>query len=816
MARVPLQNTPTEQLNPGSAVQFGATNVTPMQDVVSDDIANIGKAQKDAAQIAYAIQADYDDAKTKELFNEFSGNAMEIRNNYTLLEGKNAVEVVGKNAETNEPITVYDQSMSDLSSLMATFESRTDNKNQLEILRSMMKADTLLHQNAMSKHSLTEQKKYKDAEHAAQTTTMASAAGLEAYDWRLGVQIDGVPPTDKESNYWTRRIAALESFEELATSQGFDKQNLATDPPTFDSDQRIQGRQKVLTAIHDTAISNFLAKGDFMEAKAYLEYFEGEGEIPVELAAKHIKNINTGYNSQKSVKIVDSLFTNGDLSSNNFTNSFNFINGLNSSHAATDGKGEVKNGQHLQNGFFVEGNDINASQEILEKEVNLSKFHKDEGGFNLGQGHLTSLTFLTAKFGDVKKADAIFTKAKSELADGFDATKYGKDAQYTMEYDKKLLEKVNEIGIAELTKKFGDSDYANAVIKDFEYINNFINTGKTGSPFTQDAENGVANLNELRNHLKATIDNPELLKTAIAELESRHGDEVAAKEQEYKNHLAKVSEIAYQSPGNWKEIAKNDPQGWNMLKESDKKKLMKGPSKVDNVDLLIDLYSNPEKLFIGTPENPGFEQYRGDLTESTYLEMFQKIKAGTLGPGGGTGSGSTSVDKDVLDLKLKEYEFTAIRNQNNKARKDDYLQILKTWKDQVEDFKADGGKLDRQVKEQILERILNNRVMVSGGFNFGTGGGKEFVVAALDQDQLDKTYTIVVNPKDGLKTKIFHSKIPDEVRDYMLAGYERNGQRLSFNEMATRWVQLGMPRSKIDVDHAVNQQKGLYGKVDKL
>ena len=73
-----------------------------------------------------------------------------------------------------------------------------------------------------------------------------------------------------------------------------------------------------------------------------------------------------------------------------------------------------------------------------------------------------------------------------------------------------------------------------------------------------------------------------------------------------------------------------------------------------------------------------------------------------------------------------------------------------------------------------------------------------------------------MNPKDGLKTKIFHSKIPDEVRDYMLAGYERNGQRLSFNEMATRWVQLGMPRSKIDVDHAVNQQKGLYGKVDKL
>jgi len=87
-------------------------------------------------------------------------------------------------------------------------------------------------------------------------------------------------------------------------------------------------------------------------------------------------------------------------------------------------------------------------------------------------------------------------------------------------------------------------------------------------------------------------------------------------------------------------------------------------------------------------------------------------------------------------------------------------------------------------KYLIKKRILANKVQLSGGISFGTGYGKEYVVAAVDPDQLSKTYSLVINPKDGLKTKVFHSKIPDEVRDHMLAGYEMNGMRLSYQEMA--------------------------------
>ena len=77
---------------------------------------------------------------------------------------------------------------------------------------------------------------------------------------------------------------------------------------------------------------------------------------------------------------------------------------MSSSHTITDGVGVVKNGLHQQNGVLPEANNITGSQESLEQIVNQSKFHQEDGSFNLGAGHLTPLTFFTAKLGDVKKA----------------------------------------------------------------------------------------------------------------------------------------------------------------------------------------------------------------------------------------------------------------------------------------------------------------------------------------------------------------------------------------------------------------------------
>ena len=166
MARVPGGGgfVPQEQLNPGSPVTFGASRVTPMEDVVSDDIERMSKAQTQASNIAFQIQSDFDDARSKELFTMFSGEAMERRNYYLSLEGKNAVGTVRIDPETNQPITVFDEEMGNMTALIEKYSAMADNKNQKQILETMMRSDVLLHQNAMSKHSITQLKIYKENE----------------------------------------------------------------------------------------------------------------------------------------------------------------------------------------------------------------------------------------------------------------------------------------------------------------------------------------------------------------------------------------------------------------------------------------------------------------------------------------------------------------------------------------------------------------------------------------------------------------------------------------------------------------------------
>ena len=63
----------TRTIKSGSPVTFGASGVTPMEDVVSDDIERMSKAQTQASNIAFQIQSDFDDARSKELFTMFSG-----------------------------------------------------------------------------------------------------------------------------------------------------------------------------------------------------------------------------------------------------------------------------------------------------------------------------------------------------------------------------------------------------------------------------------------------------------------------------------------------------------------------------------------------------------------------------------------------------------------------------------------------------------------------------------------------------------------------------------------------------------------------
>ena len=109
MARVPFQQNLNQELAAGSEVQFGATSVDPMRDVVSDDIKRQGRALTQAGQTIQKLDDELNDAEAKRLYNEAHYEVEAVANEYTQLKGVNAVGTIQTEGEGEEQKTVLDE-----------------------------------------------------------------------------------------------------------------------------------------------------------------------------------------------------------------------------------------------------------------------------------------------------------------------------------------------------------------------------------------------------------------------------------------------------------------------------------------------------------------------------------------------------------------------------------------------------------------------------------------------------------------------------------------------------------------------------------
>ena len=80
--QVPLQTTPSAELAAGSEVQFSATGIEPVKDVVTDDIQRLSKAQTELGATIQKIDNELNDAEGKRLANEYYGEAERIKNKH--------------------------------------------------------------------------------------------------------------------------------------------------------------------------------------------------------------------------------------------------------------------------------------------------------------------------------------------------------------------------------------------------------------------------------------------------------------------------------------------------------------------------------------------------------------------------------------------------------------------------------------------------------------------------------------------------------------------------------------------------------------
>ena len=779
MAKVPL--TPEQGYEIGSAPQFSGTTVQPVQDTVTDDLVNFSKAQNAVSAIAFKLQDEYNDAESKKLYNEFYSELETTTSNYLNTQGFDAVKVVDK--ENNE--TAYDQTNKIITDLLASYSDRASNGEIKYMFENMASVSVTSAQSKMTKHSIKQQRLAHEAEVTASITNKKTAAMNSYETWQD-------PTGDFVLNY----TAGLELLKEQAVLKGWNIDPDAVDP----SGNKIPVSSRFIESVNEynmeilkDLIKQLDADGKHEQITLVLEKFK-----PI-MKEEDFANISISvkekYDDYNSEKIVDTiLFNNGNQNSGNYLDQAEKIFSLNSSNnSSNDIGGSVKDGFNTNDELLdTTNNERNENIELLEQIKNTSKFYNSETTTRLIPEHQTTHLFAIQKLG-VKKADAFYTKAKSQI--DIDTKRYKEDPIYAKKINGQIIDNYNKLILEEVYKiyaRFGEGKYAITVANDLQVIKKGINYDSSVTENINPITN-LRPLNVLKEELKSTITNPKQLEYALQDLEIKYNKIKNEREGAYNQVLNNAKEIAFAEPGGWKNLKANGIDIDNFTKQ-DQEILKNGQPEKSDLDTIIKLEKNPVEVATN------LNAYSQLLSQSDYLGL--KNYAKSLRSESSTGS--ATADATMFDDTLITYGFDTIftkkkgkGRENNTGetdldKKKDYIQLKAEWKERINQFITDnnGAKPTNAEKQNMLNEILNDKVYVK------TPWFKQHIqipAEALDPDQFKDAFVFVGSEK------VFTYNIPKDVREYFIKGYVAAGMSYTEQMIAEEWILHGKKRSKKEI-----------------
>ena len=774
MATVPLQQTPTEQLDTGGTPLFSATNIQPVQDTgVAQDIGRLSQAQKQFAQIAADLQDQHDDIKSNEAYRGYQEEADVKVNEYLNLQRGDAIATVGYDEDTNKPITRYDQLVNDLEEISNKYSETLDNKNQKQIFNDKYSASKRISVNSASKHSLKQSRLKLDEESKSNIELSKNAAINSFESWQDG---NG----DYAVNYYRGLLEIKRNAELNGRNTDINKGKL--------SEKYLEDVQIYNKAVMEGVVDRLIKlPGGHAIADAYVKAHKPEDakeiitELEISIAEKH-----EDYSQEKCVNGV--LTANGNQNTGNFRDQTNKLMCLKSNHYVNDGNGgAVYDGNH-SNEINIAGQTQENNIDTLEKIRNESKFYKLDSNATLINEHQTTHLFAVQHLG-VKKADSLYTKAKSSIE--IDTARYKEDATYAKQINEKIINNYNKLINEEANKKY-KGDYVNAIANDLEIIKKGINYD---GDFTSDVDfiTGLRPLEVLKTEIKETITDPKQQKYALQDLEIKYKKISSERTKVYNENLNAAKEIAFAEEGGWKNLEANGIKIEN-FSESDQEILKKGQPEESDLDTIIELEKNPVEVATNLPA------YSQLLSQSDYLGL--KNYANSLRSESSTGS--ATADSTMFDDTLITYGFDTIftkkkgkGRENNTGetdldKKKDYIQLKAEWKERINQFITDnnGAKPTNAEKQKMLNEILNDKVYVK------TPWFKKSIqipAEALDDDQFSDAYVLVGSEK------VFVKRIPDEVREYFIKGYVAAGMSYTEQMIANEWLLHGKKRSKKEI-----------------
>ena len=778
MAKVPL--TPQQGLEIGSAPQFSGTTVQPVQDTVTDDLVNFSKAQNAVSAIAFKLQDEYNDAESKKLYNEFYSELETTTNNYLNTQGFDAIKVVDK--ENNE--TAYDQTNNSITDLLASYSDRASNGEIKYMFENMASVSVTSAQSKMTKHSIKQQRLAHEAEVAASITNKKTAAMQNYETWQD-------PTGDFVLNY----TAGLELLKEQAVLKGWNIDPDAVDPTGKKipvSSQFINSVNKYNMEILKDLIKQLDADGKHEQIAAVLEKFK-----PI-MKEEDFANISISvkekYDDYNGEKIVDTiLFNNGNQNSGNYLDQAEKIFSLSSSNNSSNNiGGSVKDGFNTNDELLdTTNNERNENIELLEQIKNTSKFYNPETTTRLIPEHQTTHLFAIQKLG-VKKADAFYTKAKSQI--DIDTKRYKEDPIYAKKINGQIIDNYNKLILEEVYKiyaRFGEGKYAITVANDLQVIKKGINYDSSVTENINPITN-LRPLNVLKEELKSTITDPKQLKYALQDLEIKYNKIKNEREGAYNQVLNNAKEIAFAEPGGWKNLKANGIDIDNFTKQ-DQEILKNGQPEESDIDTVVELVNNPAEVATN------LNAYSDKLDNGQYLALKRYADSLRTEDSVVEATGNITMLKATLD----RYDMGDLYTSKKKTKKQDYIAIHDAWIKEINARQILKGnkKLTLGEKQEALNDILLDNVTLDNRF---FGDTKDVNIFTIDQDDLKRVYVDV--PYNGENVRIFTSKIDPQVLGLITEALRKANKPVTQENIADYFVRKGQPKN-IDEAFAYKEEE---------
>ena len=169
------------------------------------------RALTQAGQTIQKLDDELNDAEAKQLYNESHYEVERVANEYTQLQGVNAVGTIQTEGEGEEQITVLDDyNNNKLKSILDAGSSKASNGVVKYMYEQMMSTSIKSAQNKMITHSLKEQRNYLENETEASIDIYKSKAKNNYQDFR-----------DPTGEFNKNRYAAHKLLEQKAILKGW-------------------------------------------------------------------------------------------------------------------------------------------------------------------------------------------------------------------------------------------------------------------------------------------------------------------------------------------------------------------------------------------------------------------------------------------------------------------------------------------------------------------------------------------------------------------------------------------------------------------